>query len=190
MEKATESHVGRVILKLRKQRDLSLRALAERCELSITAISKIERGENSPTVASLHQLARALEVPITDFFQQDLQQHIVYVKASQAAVMQTKGFSIESLGAGLPQQKLEPLKLSLLPGEEYQSELVSHSGEEFVYCLKGMLEYIIGDQIFTLEPGDRLLFKAIQPHCWRVLGSEEAEILLVMQADENQPNPH
>jgi transcriptional regulator with XRE-family HTH domain len=190
MEDATESQVGKMILKLRKQRDLSLRALAERCELSITAISKIERGENSPTVASLHQLSKALEVPITDFFQQDLQQHIVFVKESQAAVMQTDEMSIESLGSGLPQQKLEPLKLLLSPGKEQQSDPVSHSGEEFVYCLKGMLEYIIGDQNFVLEPGDRLLFKAAQPHCWRVLGSEEAEFLLVMQPDENQPSPH
>jgi uncharacterized cupin superfamily protein len=97
---------------------------------------------------------------------------------------------IEGLGAGLPHQQLQPFKMTVAPGEKSLSERVSHTGEEFVYCLKGQLEYFVGEHSFTLEPGDRLLFKASHPHCWRNLGSEPAEILLVLQADPSQPHPH
>ncbi|HKJ28125.1 MAG TPA: XRE family transcriptional regulator [Anaerolineales bacterium] len=195
MGESVETHVGQAIWKLRKQRGLSLRSLASQCGLSITAISKIERGENSPTVASLHQLAAALEVPITDFFRQDVEQYVVYVKASQGAVLRSGGMQIESLGAGLPFQQLEPLKFTIEPAEKGDSEIndlepVAHSGEEFVYCLKGKLDYTIDDQIYRLEPGDCLLFKASHPHSWRALGPENAEVLLVLQADETQPRPH
>jgi len=62
--------VGRIIRDLRKQRGFSLRTLAELCGLSINAISKIERGENSPTVVSLHRLAMALDVPISTLFRE------------------------------------------------------------------------------------------------------------------------
>lgn len=61
-------NVGQRIRRLREQRQLSLRALARLCGLSTNAISLIERGENSPTVSSLHALATALGVSITDFF--------------------------------------------------------------------------------------------------------------------------
>lgn len=190
MSESTEIIVGQTISRLRKEKGLSLRELSELCGLSTTAISKIERGENSPTVGSLHQLAFALEVPITDFFRQEFHQHFVFVKSSQAAQLRTGGITIESLGAGLPFQQLEPLKLTILHGDENRSEMVTHSGEEFVYCLKGKVEYRVGDEVFVMEPGDRLLFKASHPHCCCALGSEDAEILLVLEADQNQPGPH
>ena len=74
MIEQAEPNVGQRIRMLRDQRKLSLRALADRCGLSINAISLIERGENSPTVSSLHVLATALGVPITDFFEE---KHII-----------------------------------------------------------------------------------------------------------------
>lgn len=190
MYNSNEPSVGLAIWELRKQRDLSLRDLSEQSGLSINAISKIERGENSPTVASLHALANALQVPITEFFRHEIQQHVVYVRASQPSILKSGGVTLESLGVGLAYQQLEPLKLTIEPGENAQPELVSHSGEEFVYCLKGRIEYVIDDQIYLLTPGDRLLFKASHPHCWRVIGTEPAELLLVLQADPNQPPPH
>ena len=62
--------VGQNIRELRTKRKLSLRALAELSGLSTNAISLIERGDNSPTVSSLHSLATALGVPVTAFFEQ------------------------------------------------------------------------------------------------------------------------
>lgn len=70
------------------------------------------------------------------------------------------------------------------------SEPVSHSGEEFIYCLSGKLEYFVGDESFILEKGDRLLFKATQSHKWRNSGSEPAEIILILETDQDQPLPH
>ena len=72
-------NVGQQIRALREQQGLSLRALAERCGLSMNAISLIERGENSPTVSSLHLLALALNVPITAFFEAKQEQTVVFV---------------------------------------------------------------------------------------------------------------
>ena len=57
--------VGQCIRELRTKKSLSLRALAELSNLSTNAISLIERGDNSPTVSSLHSLATALNVPNT-----------------------------------------------------------------------------------------------------------------------------
>ena len=70
------------------------------------------------------------------------------------------------------------------------SDPVSHSGEEFIYCLKGKLEYFVGESSFILEPGDRLLFKASQPHSWRNQGPEHAEMILVLETDRHKPLPH
>lgn len=49
--------VGAQVRALRQQCGLSLRTLAELCDLSPNTISLIERGESSPSVSTLHRLA-------------------------------------------------------------------------------------------------------------------------------------
>jgi len=53
---------GDSVRRLRKERDLSQEALAERASLSADFLGFIERGENVPTLTTILQLARALGV--------------------------------------------------------------------------------------------------------------------------------
>ena len=177
-------NVGPRIRTLREQRGLSLRALAERCNLSINAISLIERGENSPTVSSLHMLATALGVKITDFFEDSREHAVVYVKHDRRLVTQVDGLLMESLGIGLHNQQLEPFMVTVEPGAGDDGESIVHPGQEFVFCLTGEIQYEISGQAFRLEPEDSLLFDATQPHCFRNVGASPAQVLLVFQALE------
>jgi len=182
--------VGERIKSLRSKKGLSLRELSDRSGLSFNAISKIEREENSPTVASLHKIASALDVHISDLFRQAIHQFAVFVRSEDSTLFKSNGITIESLGRGLPNQQLEPFIMTVAPHLENLSEPVSHSGEEFVYCLSGKMEYVVGDESFVMKPGDKLLFKASQPHCWRNLGNEPAEVMLVLETDRDRPLRH
>jgi transcriptional regulator with XRE-family HTH domain len=175
-------NVGPRIRTLREQRGLSLRALAERCSLSINAISLIERGENSPTVSSLHMLATALGVKITDFFEDPHEHAVVHIKHDRRLAAQGKGLLMESLGIGLRNQQLEPFMVTIEPGVGDDGESIAHPGQEFVYCLEGTVLYQISGQTYHLEPGDSLLFEATQPHCFRNAGDSLARVLLIFQA--------
>jgi transcriptional regulator with XRE-family HTH domain len=177
-------NVGPRIRALREQRGFSLRALAERCNLSINAISLIERGENSPTVSSLHMLATALGVKITDFFEDAREHAVVYVRRDQRLATRGNGLLMESLGIGLRNQQLEPFMVTVEPGAGDDGESIVHPGQEFVYCLEGIIQYHLGEQTYHLEPGDSLLFDATQPHCFRNIGDSLARVLLIFQAVE------
>jgi transcriptional regulator with XRE-family HTH domain len=178
--------VGLRLRALRDRQGLSLRALAEDCGLSINAISLIERGENSPTVSTLHRLATALNVPITDFFQEEAKQTCVFVKRDLGLRSQSDGAVMESLGIGLFNQQLEPFRMTIRSGVGNVNDPVFHSGEEFVYCLDGEVEYWIGDRVFRLEQGDSLLFDATQPHAYHNPLEKPATILLVFQASQDR----
>lgn len=52
---------------LRTERQLTLKELAERTELSVSYLSDIERGRTVPTLATLETLANALAVTVLDF---------------------------------------------------------------------------------------------------------------------------
>lgn len=178
----TDSIVGHQIRNIRKQRGLSIRALAELCGLTANAISLIERNQNSPNVSSLHQLAMALNVPITDFFYQEDRLTTLLVKRDQGVRYRNNGVELESLGIGLPNQQLEPFRLTIEPGSGSADEPISHPGHEFVYCLEGEIDYYVNDQSYHLDVGDSLLLEASNPHSWHNASNNPTIILLIFQA--------
>ncbi len=182
MATSPELNVGQRIRSLRERQGLSLRALAERCGLSTTAISQIERGDNSPTVSSLHVLATALGVSITDLFQDERRASAVLVPPDARLRAGSGGVSMESLGFGLPYQQLEPFMVALEPGAGNADQPVSHGGEEFVLCLEGAFDYCVDDRPYHLEAGYSLIFEAVRPHYFHNPTDRPARFLLVFQA--------
>ena len=63
-----QSDTGRKIRHFRKKTGLGLRDLAKLAELSPAAISAIERGKNSPTLATMHKILKALNTDFAEFF--------------------------------------------------------------------------------------------------------------------------
>ena len=171
---------------LRAQRGLSLRELAEQCSLSFNAISRIERGENSPTVSTLHLLANALKVPITAFFEDGHEEATIFVRRDRRLRSDANGISMESLGTGLRGQQLEPFRVTVEPGAGNANEPIMHGGEEFVHCLEGMINYRVNDETYHLEAGDSLLFEATQPHCFENPWDTAAQLLIVFQAKDGK----
>ncbi len=177
-------NVGMRLRILRERQGLSIRALAQACGLSINAISQIERGDHSPTVSSLHQLATALKVPITAFFEDPSEQTTVLVRRSKRLRSEADGITLESLGVGLRHQRLEPFLVRISPGTGTTTQLITHEGEEFVYCLEGQIEYRVNHDVYQLETGDSLLFEAAQPHCFHNGTESPVTLILVFQAAE------
>jgi transcriptional regulator with XRE-family HTH domain len=171
--------VGGRIRAIRERRGWSLRALSERSGLSANAISLIERGENSPTVSSLHQLASALNVPITAFFEVPSERLTVFTGPEGRLRSEAGGVLMESLALGLRHQQMEPFLITLEPGAGRSEERVTHPGEEFVHCLAGEPVYAVGERVYEMQPGDSLLFEASQPHCFYNPAGEQARLLII-----------
>ncbi len=185
MDGAREPNVGARLRGIRDRKGYSLRTLAERSGLSVNAISLIERGENSPTVSSLHLLARALEVGVTDFFTEEHRLTAVYTPASERLRYRSPKMWMESLGIGLHNQDLQPFMISVPPHAPI-AESVTHPGEEFVYCLAGEIDYAVDETWYSMAPGDTLLLDARWPHRFTNPGSGHAQILIVFQASGHE----
>ncbi len=189
MAEQTPPDVGRRIRDLRERRGLSLRTLAERSGLSVNAISLIERGQSSPTVATLHSLAAALGVRIVDFFGTPEESRVVFVPAGQRGRSQTPGGLVESLGTGLADQRIQPFLVTLEAGAGSGGEPITHGGQELVFGLSGRVSYTVDGQVYALGEGDALLFEASLPHYWCNATWETARFLLVLEAVEGQGAP-
>ena len=63
---------GKRVKAIRQKRKLSQEELAERDEIAVTNMGKIERGESFVTAVTLEKLANVLGVKVQDFFKFDM----------------------------------------------------------------------------------------------------------------------
>lgn len=181
--------VGAQVRALRQQRGLSLRTLAELCDLSPNTISLVERGETSPSVSTLHRLATALGVHVTAFFEKRAEPlQVVLTRAADRSCSGNVYVLLESLGTGLEEQSLQPFVVTMKPGADSGRQMMVHGGQEMVYCLHGQVEYEVAGESYRLAAGDTLLFQARLPHRWSNPGAQSATFLLVFgETGDTQP---
>ena len=183
-------NVGGRLRELRKERELSMRALARKSGLSVNALSMIERGRTSPSVSTLYKIADALDVPITAFFRlEPPKQEIVYRKSDQRTQIPFTRGVWEGLGGESFVGGVEPLLLTLESGANSGRFPMIHSGHEFVMCLSGQLEYEIGEERFVLDPGDSLIFAAQLEHRWRNTNKSTSKAVVVLSGFEYGERP-
>jgi transcriptional regulator with XRE-family HTH domain len=182
--------VGGRLKELRQERDMSIRALARLSGLSANALSMIERGRTSPSVSTLYKLAESLEVPITAFFREmPERQEIVFRKSTERNRVPFMRGLWEGLGGEYFIGFVEPFMLTLESGASSGPFGMIHTGHEFVFCLRGNLEYQVENQRFHLEPGDSLLFAAQLHHRWRNTGKTVANAVIVLSGFEQGEHP-
>ena len=188
---AISVNVGERLRELREARNISMRALATRSGLSANALSMIERGRASPSVSTLYKLAEALGISITAFFNSDEQKkQVVFLKGSaRTRVSFTRGV-FEGLGGEQFVGRVEPFLLTLENSANSGSRTMAHTGHEFVFCLRGELEYQVERQVFLLEPGDSLLFAAHLKHKWRNPGRNVASAIIIISGFEEGEELH
>jgi transcriptional regulator with XRE-family HTH domain len=185
-----EVDVAQRLRNFRQKRDLSIRTLAKMSGLAVNTLSLIENGKTSPSVSTLQQLARALRVPMTDFFEPVMEKkRVVYTSANQRPRATFETALIEDLGAGLIGRAVQPLEVTLGVEASSGEHPIVHTGHECVYCLQGSMIYSIDGQPYPLRPGDSLVFEASLPHSWRNTSPAESRFLLVLVPGDEHDQP-
>lgn len=182
--------VGTKLRYWRNQRGLSLRMLAERSGLNINTLSLVENGKSSPSVSTLQQLALALDVPITSFFESEpREKQVVFTSHENRPVAMFDDARMCNLGKDLTGNAIQPFVVTLASGGGSGEKMIVHTGYEFVYCLSGKVLYNIDGEIFRLKQGDSVVFESHLPHCWQNDNEGESQIILVISPTDQREAP-
>ena len=182
--------VSNRLRELREARGVSMRTLASQSGLSANALSMIERGKTSPSVSTLYKLAGALGVSITAFFStENEKKQVVFLKHDERTRLPFTRGIVEALGGEGFVGNVEPFVLTMETGASCGPHDIVHSGHEFVFCLRGKLEYRVERETFRLEPGDSLLFASKLRHRWRNPGNTVANALFIISGFEEGEEP-
>ena len=187
---AVSVNVGARLREMREARGTSMRALAARSGLSANALSMIERGRTSPSVSTLYKLADALGIPVTDFFAPaPHKQNAVLINADARTRVPFSNGVWEGLGGESFTGRVQPFVLTLESGGNSGQHAMVHTGHEFVFCMRGKLEYLVENNLYELEAGDSLLFAAQLSHRWRNPGSTVTTALILLSGFSEGERP-
>ncbi len=156
--------LGQALRAARRERGLTVEALAAAAGVSSGLISQLERGQGNPAFLTLRRLAEALGLPVAHFVQGPPSSGML-VRADQRKRLHLPDADLvyELLTPSL-QGKLEVLITQIPPGWTNVLKPFAHEGEECIHLLEGTLEVTVGETRFVLEEGDSLTYEAQVPH--------------------------
>jgi transcriptional regulator with XRE-family HTH domain len=161
--------IGPRLRRLRRERGLTLEALATTTGISVSTLSRVESGRRRPTLDLLIPLARAHHVALDQLVAApasgDPRVHLRPLHKGRGSVL-----------VPLTQYpgRVQVFKQVLAPR---RPELVTHEGYEWLYVLAGRLRLILGAQDFTLRPGEVAEFDTTEPHWFGPADTSAVEIL-------------
>lgn len=183
-----EQIIGQNIRALRTAAGVSLSQAAREADLSKGALSKIETGQISPPISTLVRIAKALGVPLVEFFaEEDTPPAYVLTRKGKGNIIPRDGsqfgYSYAALAIDKRDKLVEPFLLTIGPDDPVGT--FQHSGQEFIHMLSGKIEFTVGDESFVLQSGDSLYFDSDTIHKTKLVGKRPAQFLCLFI----QPTP-
>jgi XRE family transcriptional regulator, regulator of sulfur utilization len=178
--------VGGRIRSLREGMNLSLRELAERCGVSATTLSQVERGESSPSLTVAGRIAEGLELSLSQLLRLDEGRHLVVVRAGSGRRRERSGHAVEELTPPLPGQRadvsIHTLAAGAATGGAEDPPLHEPGSRETVVVIDGAVELLVDSEVHELAAGDSATFDADLPHNLHNPGTVPARLLAVVAA--------
>jgi transcriptional regulator with XRE-family HTH domain len=172
--------IGGRIRATRLARGLTLGQVAAAAGLTEGFVSKLERDQVSPSVASLVSVCEALGLRVGELFEPPTS---AIVRAGEGAKINWGGINArEYLLSPGSQAHIEVLHSIVEPRGSGGDELYALDTEiEFVYVLKGQFDIVLGPSTHHLTVGDAMTFRGREPHTWRNPSTTDiSEVLWVL----------
>jgi len=163
-----DQRLGNRIRDLRTAKGLTLDALAERADVSRAMLSRIERGESSPTAQLMNKVCSGLGITLSALFAEDTAPPSPLTRRDAQPTwrdpatrylrrdVSPAGSSLDIVEVEFPPRRSVAFENMRMPNVEQQ-----------VWVLEGVLEMEVGDESFRLNEGDCLKMHLGQPLVFR-----------------------
>src|ERR1700742_1535200 len=194
--KVRHATLGSLLRSLRMRHGWTLKEMSERTDIPVSTLSKVEHDRLTLTYDKLMQLSQRLNIRISDLFAEApgpvAEPAAVTARRSIGTVddavrVNTKNYDYYYLCAELRRKRMIPIltRIRSKSAEEF-GELVRHSGEEYIYVLKGGIKVLTEfyDPV-ALNVGESIYIDSNMGHAYVTAdGCDEATVLGVCSSTE------
>lgn len=184
-----KARLGRALRTIRTRMGLTLAETSARTGLAVSTLSKVENGQLSLTYDKLVQLSEGLEIDISTFFdpaplngeadgaQPTARRSIT--RRGDGLLVETPDYDYRYLCTDLSRKGMVPILITIRArATEKLTAFSAHSGEEFIYVLRGSIE--VHTEFYEptrLGPGDAIYIDSRMKHASLSTGRTSATVL-------------
>lgn len=171
--------IGARLRSVRLAQGMTLAQVAETTGLSKGFLSRVERDETSPSLATLVQLCQVLSLPIGALFEEPEVHHVTFDAAPRVNL---GGVHVDDrLMTPRGEERLQLLRSELTPDAHGGTDLYTINCQvEVLHVVSGAVRLQFVDRSVLAVAGDAVTFPGREPHTWRVEGGEPAVVLWVL----------
>lgn len=191
---ASPPTLGKLLRNIRMREDWTLKEMSEKSGIPVSTLSKIEHDRLTLTYDKLQSLGQRLGLRMSELFSEEDDAAAAPVTArrslgdiNRSVRVETPNYDYYYLCTELRRKRMVPVVTKIRARSAKQfGDLVSHSGEEFIYVLSGKV--VIHTEFYdpvTLGPGQSLYIDSSMGHAYLAADDcEEAEVLGVMSSPD------
>jgi len=169
--------VGGQIRRRRRDRGLTLSAVADLTGLNIGYLSQVENDKASPSLETLSALAAALDVPIAWFLlDSSIGPRLVRASESPRRRLAASSGGMTQVDGGIARD------IAIFEGtipSGTRTGFHAHPGDEHHVVLSGRLRITQGESVVEAGPGDYVLLDGTLPHDAEAIGDQPVRLLIV-----------
>ena len=150
-------NIGTLIRKCRKERKLTLKAVAEKASISEGFLSQVENAVNSPSVDTLIRICNAIGVNAGDLISQvSKQEKIILIRKAEwdDIDLSHTGFVTRLFFPPENRNVIDSAVLVIDPGKSIPVRRNIKNGQEVLCVLKGTVELMVSEETHVLIEGD------------------------------------
>ena len=151
------SSLGADLRALRKSRKVTLRALADKLNMSVGWLSQVERDISTPDTATLKKIAQIFGVPMSLFFGTSPAPaaelgHVVR-EQNRRSIGEREGGLVEALLSPDLTDSFEVVHSTFMPGSKNQTP-TARPTQEVAYLISGQLDIWLDGEFYAIHAGD------------------------------------
>lgn len=179
-----ESATAERLRQLREANGLTLDQLANASGVSRAMISRIERGEASPTASLLARICAALGLSLSGFFAEQEQQISPLVRRAEQPTWKDPetGYVRRAISPPRVGSDVDIVEVSLPGGARvsFPPHAASNGMTQYVWLFEGRLDMMFGEEIHSLGPGDCLFMPVGGGHIFHNPATSPARYAVVL----------
>lgn len=162
--------IGEKIRDIRKEKELTIKELADKVNITPGYISQIERDLIDPSLSVLRRISLALGVPLASFFSEESQSGVVQIPKEKRTRIKFADINMEYeflTPSGRNRDitpKMEVIYYKLAPKSWGSTEVMIHEADECTIVVKGTLEYHVNEKVYIVEEEGSIYIPENTPH--------------------------
>ena len=164
----SDVNIGEKIIEYRNQKQMTIKEVAQIAGVTPSMLSQIERGLSNPSINTLKMIAKALEVPLFNFFKENKNSEQLVVRKDKRIKLtfpENNNLMYEMLSPS-SNGDIQLMSMVLTPSTQTSEELMDHIGEEVAVVLDGTVDLHLENEIITLYKGDSVKILPHMRHKW------------------------